>query len=193
MSQHRIAIFASGNGTNAEEIIRYFLKHPSIGVSLLLSNNPNSFALERAKKFGVPTRVFTREDFDSGRVIPAWLQEHDITHIVLAGFLWLIPSYLLAGFRDRIINIHPALLPAFGGKGMFGMKVHQAVKESGHTETGVTIHLVNDHYDEGRIIFQGRCRIDENCSVEEIAKRVHALEYEHYPRVIEEWILENAT
>lgn len=169
--------------------MKHFQGHPDVKVSLLLSNSPGAFALERAKKYGVPTLVFNRQDYIDGRVIPDLLKQHEITHIVLAGFLWLIPPYILQEFSDHIINIHPALLPAFGGKGMFGMKVHQAVKESGSFETGITIHLVNDRYDEGRIIFQDRCPIDSDCSVENIAERVQALEHQHYPRVIEEWIL----
>lgn len=191
MNNHRIAIFASGSGSNAEEIMKFFQDHPTISIATLLSNNVNAYALERAEKYGVPTRVFNREEYNDGAVILNWLTEHDVTHIVLAGFLWLIPSYLITAYPDRIINIHPALLPLFGGKGMYGMKVHQAVKNAGSTETGITIHLVNDRYDDGRIIFQGKCGIDQDCSPEEIAKRVHALEHEHYPRVIEKWILEN--
>jgi phosphoribosylglycinamide formyltransferase-1 len=190
--KYRIAIFASGSGSNAEEIMKFFQGHPRISVAALLSNNAGAYALERAKKYGVPTRAFNREEFTEGVVIPEWLARHEITHIVLAGFLWLIPSYLVKAYPDRIINIHPALLPLFGGKGMYGMKVHQAVKDAGSAETGITIHLVNDRYDEGRVIFQGRCSVDVNSSPEEIAKRVHALEYEHYPRVIEKWILENS-
>ena len=128
------------------------------------------------------------QEYTESTLVLDWLKKNEITHIVLAGFLWLVPPYLIAAYPGRIINIHPALLPRFGGKGMFGMKVHQAVKEAGVRETGITIHLVNEHYDEGKILFQGKCSIDENCSAEEIAKRVHALEYEHYPRVIEKWI-----
>jgi phosphoribosylglycinamide formyltransferase 1 len=188
MNKGRIAIFASGSGSNAEEIIKHFKHHPTIEVSLLLSNNPNAFALERAKSHHVPVKTFGRAEYLETRVVLQWLEEKDITHIVLAGFLWLIPSYLIEAYPDRIINIHPALLPEFGGKGMYGMKVHQAVKDAGALETGITIHLVNEHYDDGAIIFQGRCSIDSHCTPEEIASRVHALEYEHYARVIEEWI-----
>jgi phosphoribosylglycinamide formyltransferase-1 len=191
MKNQRIAIFASGSGSNAEEIMKYFKGHPSISVSMLLSNNAGAYALERAKRYNIPTQVFSRAEFTESTSVLDYLKEYQITHIVLAGFLWLIPPYLIAAYSGRIINIHPALLPQFGGKGMFGMKVHQAVKDSGARESGITIHLVNERYDEGRILFQGKCTIDENCSPEEIAERVHGLEYEHYPRVIEKWIEES--
>jgi phosphoribosylglycinamide formyltransferase 1 len=188
MGKKRIAIFASGSGSNAEEIIRYFSAHPQIEVALLLSNNANAFALERARKHSIPVMIFTREEFLNSSIVIDRLRADDVTHIVLAGFLWLIPVHFIKAFPDRIINIHPALLPLFGGKGMYGMKVHEAVKASGTGETGITIHLVNEHYDEGKVIFQGRCRIDPSLSPHEIAACVHALEHENYPRVIEEWI-----
>ena len=188
MTKKRIAIFASGSGSNAEEIIKHFEQHRDIEVGMLMSNNPNAYALARAKNYGIETFVFNRADYTQTTIVLDCLHRKGITHIVLAGFLWLVPQYLIHAFPNRIINIHPALLPAFGGKGMFGMKVHEAVKASGANETGITIHLVNEHYDEGRIIFQGKCGIDAACSAEEIAKRVHALEYQHYPVVIEKWI-----
>ena len=140
--EFRIAIFASGSGTNAEEIIRYFKDHRQISVSLVLTNNPNAFVLERAKKFDVPTRVFTREEFTSK--IPDELKKNQVTHVVLAGFLWLIPKALIDAYPDKIINIQPALLPKFGGKGMYGEKVHTAVKQAGEKCSGLTIHLVNE-------------------------------------------------
>jgi phosphoribosylglycinamide formyltransferase 1 len=188
MNKSRIAIFASGSGTNAEAIIRHFSANTEIEVVGLLSNNANAFALTRAENYGLATLSFNRSQYQEGDVILRWLSQLNVTHIVLAGFLWLVPDYLLNAFPNRIINIHPALLPKFGGKGMFGMKVHEAVKNSGELETGITIHLVNEHYDEGEVLFQGRCRIDAACSPDEIARRVHALEYEHYPKVIERWI-----
>jgi phosphoribosylglycinamide formyltransferase-1 len=188
MKKNRIAIFASGSGSNAEEIIRHFSVHPRIEVALLLSNNANAFALERARKYSIPVMVFSRDEFLNSNAVISRLCAEDISHIVLAGFLWLIPASLIRAFPDRIINIHPALLPSFGGKGMYGMKVHEAVKASGNGETGITIHLVNEHYDEGKVVFQGRCRIDPSLSPAEIAKCVQALEHENYPRVIEEWI-----
>ena len=186
----RLAIFASGGGTNAEEIFKYFKHHPDIEVVLLMSNNPNAYALQRAKNHGIKTAVFNREEFRDGKNIQDHLKKSNATHIVLAGFLWLIPEYLLQSFPDRIINIHPALLPRYGGKGMYGSKVHEAVKASGDPETGITIHLVNSKYDDGKILFQGRCSVSPNHTPEEIAACVHQLEYEHYPRVIEQWVLQ---
>jgi len=184
----RIAVFASGSGTNAEEIFKYFNNHPNIEVVLLMSNNPNAYALQRAKNHGIPNAVFNREDFRDGNTILQLLGDRKVTHIVLAGFLWLIPDYLLRSYPDRIINIHPALLPRYGGKGMYGAKVHEAVKAAGDVETGITIHLVNDRYDEGKILFQERCPITADHTPEDIAACVHKLEYEHYPKVIEKWI-----
>src|SRR5687767_1349015 len=126
-----IAIFASGNGSNAEEIIKYFKDHPLVRVDVLLTNNPDAFVIKRAEKLGIPAFTFTREDFKNGHFISELLSKHQVTHVVLAGFLWLIPEYLIKNYANRIINIHPALLPKFGGKGMYGSKVHEAVKSSG--------------------------------------------------------------
>lgn len=186
----RLAIFASGSGTNAEEIFKYFKNHDYIGVTLLLSNKPDAFALQRASKFGIPSAVVTREEFKEGSRLLSLLSDSGATHIVLAGFLWLVPTYLIHAFPEKIINIHPALLPRYGGKGMYGAKVHEAVKAAGDVESGITIHLVNEHYDEGTILFQARCPITPDQTPEEIAACVHALEYEHYPRVIEKWVME---
>jgi phosphoribosylglycinamide formyltransferase 1 len=185
----RIAVFASGSGTNAEEIFKYFKKHPDIEVVLLMTNNPNAFAIQRAKNYHIKAIVFDREQYRDGEFIRKHLKDSGATHIVLAGFLWLIPGHLLESFPDRIINIHPALLPKYGGKGMYGAKVHEAVRAAGDLETGITIHLVNSQYDEGRILFQQRCPISSNHSPDEIAACVHKLEHEHYPRVIENWVL----
>ena len=184
-----LALFASGSGTNAEEILKRFQSHTSIQVELLLSNNPQAYALERAKKYGVPSRVFNRTIFRESEDVLAWLKEKNITHLVLAGFMWLVPDYLIKAFPGRIINIHPALLPKFGGKGMYGMHVHEAVKATGEKETGITIHDVNEHYDEGKILFQAKCDVLPSDTPEQIANKVHQLEYAHYPRVIEEWVL----
>jgi phosphoribosylglycinamide formyltransferase-1 len=190
--EFRIAIFASGSGTNAEEIMKHFSHHPRVEVVMLLSNSPEAYALKRAEKFNVPTAVFTRKDYKESQVVLEWLQQKQVTHVVLAGFLWLVPAYLTDAFPDRIINIHPSLLPKFGGKGMYGMKVHEAVKEQGEIATGITIHLVNEHYDEGRVIFQASCPVGPQDTPEAIAQQVHRLEYAHYPRVIGEWILGSA-
>lgn len=185
----KLAVFASGSGTNAEEIFKYFKDHPQITVALLLSNRPDAYALQRAKNHAVQTFVFDRQQFKEGTLITDTLKRSGITHLVLAGFLWLIPDYLISTYPDRIVNIHPALLPKYGGKGMYGDRVHEAVKTSGDLETGITIHLVNDRYDEGKILFQARCAVSGNQTPEEIAACVHKLEHEHYPRVIERWIL----
>ena len=183
MPTSRIAVFASGSGTNAEEIFKYFQGHPSIEVVLLLSNNPTAVALERAKKSGVPSRIFTRQQWAESNEVLNWLKEYRVSHIVLAGFLWLIPQNVLQAFSDRIINIHPALLPKFGGKGMYGMKVHELVKTTGEKETGITIHLVNEHYDAGKILFQSTCPVHALDTPEQIAAKVNQLEHSHYPRV----------
>ena len=189
MSQKfRIAIFASGSGTNAEAIIKYFKDHPLIKVELVLTNNPNALVLERAKKFAVPTKVFNREEFSSDEVV-SWLRGYGVTHIVLAGFLWLIPASLLKSYPNEIINIHPALLPKFGGKGMYGMKIHELIRSLNETETGITIHLINDKYDEGPILYQGRCEVASTDTPKDIANKVHQMEHANYPLVIEQWIL----
>lgn len=184
----RIAILASGNGTNAEAIMRHFEKQPDAQVALLLSNNPEAYALRRAEKFHIPARVFSRQQLKEGEVAQ-WLHDAGVTHVVLAGFLWLVPPSLLQAFPDRIVNIHPALLPRHGGKGMYGERVHQAVKAAGDLRTGITIHLVNEHFDEGKIIFQADCEVTPDDTPDTIAAKVHALEYKHFPPVIEEWIL----
>jgi len=188
--KYNIAIFASGSGTNAEEIMNYFQHHPSIAVTLLLSNNAEAYALERAKKFNVPSKAFTRTEFRDATFLLEWLRKEHVTHIVLAGFLWLVPDYLLKTFPNRIINIHPALLPKHGGKGMYGMKVHESVRALNDGETGITIHEVNEHYDEGKILFQATCPVQADETPEQIARNVHQLEYRHYPPVIEKWILQ---
>ncbi|MGE0770146.1 MAG: phosphoribosylglycinamide formyltransferase [Cyclobacteriaceae bacterium] len=184
----RIAILASGSGTNAEQIVKHFDGHRDIEVALILSNNPDAFVLERAKRLQVPSKAFGRNQFRESEVLK-WLAEYAITHVVLAGFLWLIPSSWLQTFPNRIINIHPALLPKYGGKGMYGENVHKAVKEAGDNETGITIHLVNAHYDEGKMLFQAKCIIADEDSPADIAAKVHQLEYQHYPSQIEKWIL----
>jgi phosphoribosylglycinamide formyltransferase 1 len=188
MKEFRIAIFASGSGTNAEKIIEYFDNHDQIAVSIVLSNNATAGVHSRAARHGIKSITFTREEFTNRNSLLRTLNDHAVTHIVLAGFLWLIPDFLIASYPDRIINIHPALLPKYGGKGMYGNKVHQAVKAASETMTGITIHLVNEVYDEGRVLFQTSCEIDKSLSAEQIAACVHKLEHHHYPRVIEKWV-----
>jgi phosphoribosylglycinamide formyltransferase-1 len=184
----RIAIFASGSGTNAERIISHFSNHPSIAVSLILSNNPDAYVLERAKNHRIPSFVFNRRQLTDNIIIPELLKDAGITFIVLAGFLWLIPVNLLQAYRGRIVNIHPALLPKYGGKGMYGMKVHESVILAGEKESGISIHYVNENYDEGDIILQARCPVLPGDTPETLASRIHELEYQYYPEIIEKVI-----
>lgn len=186
----RIAIFASGAGTNAARIIEHFKGHPSIAVSLVLSNRKDAPVLEKAIKAGVETSTFNRGEFYETNRVVELLREKRIDLLVLAGFMWLVPENLIKAYSDRIINVHPALLPKFGGKGMYGLNVHRAVKEAGETETGITIHLVNEEYDKGRVLFQAKCAISENDSPETIAAHVHDLEYANFPKEIEKFISE---
>lgn len=185
MKKKHIAIFASGSGSNAENISRFFSLHPSIEVSLFLTNKPDAPLADRAKRLGIPCYIFKREDFYNTNKVLEELNIYNIDLVVLAGFLWLIPSNLLRNFPKRIINIHPALLPKYGGKGMYGARVHQSVIENLEKESGITIHYVNEEYDAGDIIFQARCTVDENETPESLAEKVHELEYRHFPPVIE--------
>lgn len=184
----KIAIFASGSGSNAENIIRYFAQSSQICVNSVFCNVPDAYVLVRAKKYDIPSFTFTREELRSPDQVLQKLQEQKIDFIVLAGFLWLMPSAIIAAYPNRIVNIHPALLPAYGGKGMYGNRVHEAVIAAGEKESGITIHFVDDHYDEGASIFQAKCPVLPTDTPETLANRVHALEYEHFPRVIEETI-----
>lgn len=182
----KIAIFASGSGTNAQKIIEHFKENKEIDVALVASNKPDAFVLERAKKAAIPILVFTKEDFFETDKVLKYLLQEQIDLIVLAGFLWKIPESLLKAFPGRIINIHPALLPKYGGKGMYGMKVHETVIKNGEKESGITIHYVNEHYDEGEIIFSAKCTVDASDTPETLANKIHALEHEFYPKVIEQ-------
>lgn len=190
MSKKQIAIFASGSGTNAERIMSHFKDHPLAGVSVVLSNKPDARVLERAARFNVETRVFEREEFYKSNRIQDFLEERKIDLIALAGFLWLIPPELIRAFEGRIVNIHPALLPKYGGKGMYGMHVHEAVLASGDRESGISIHYVNEVYDEGRIIHQARCPVKPDDTPESLAGRIHELEYRDYPVIIEKLLRE---
>lgn len=173
--------------------MHYFQNHKSILIGALLVNNPHSFALKRAEKYAVPAYYFSRKEFSlpSGPLLEC-LKSHGISYILLAGFLQLIPAGLLKEYPDRILNIHPALLPAFGGPGMYGHRVHEAVKASGATSSGMTIHLVNEHYDEGKKIFQATCKVDINDSADDIAARVLKLEHIHYS-LVAEYFIHNST
>jgi phosphoribosylglycinamide formyltransferase-1 len=182
-----IAVFASGSGSNAENLIRYFKDNTRARVTLVVSNKDGALVLERASNLGVESILINREQWASPEGLINELKKRDINLIVLAGFLWLVPKAMVDAYPHRIINIHPALLPKYGGKGMYGDKVHQAVKQNRETETGITVHYVNNNYDEGAIIFQKSTGIDpENHTVEEIAHKVHQLEYEWYPVVVEQ-------
>ncbi len=181
-----IAIFASGSGTNAENLIRYFRTNPAGRVELLLSNRPDAHVINRARSFDIETVVFNREQFYHSDQILELLHESGIDFIVLAGFLWLVPGNLLKAFEGKLVNIHPALLPRYGGKGMYGQRVHEAVISSGDAESGITIHHVNTRYDDGNVIFQARCAVEPGETPESLASKVHALEYKHLPAVVEE-------
>lgn len=180
----KLAILASGSGSNAEKIMEHFQDSTKAKVALIASNKSDAFVLERAKKFEVPTFTFTKKEMDAG-VLLEKLRSEKIDWVILAGFLLKIPDELIRAFPDRMVNIHPALLPKYGGKGMYGAFVHEAVKAAGDTETGITIHLVNEHYDEGKIIFQAATPLTPEDTPDTIAQKVHALEHRYFPEVIE--------
>lgn len=180
----RIAIFASGSGSNAQRIAEYFASTGLLEISAIYCNNPKAYVLERAKLLGIPSILFNRNEFYHTSLILDDLKSRKTDWIVLAGFLWLIPDPILKAFPQRIINIHPALLPAYGGKGMFGMKVHESVIASGEKQSGITIHHVNELYDEGNIIFQATCQVQPGDTPEMLAAKIHELEYEYFPVVI---------
>lgn len=183
-----IAIFASGEGTNAQNIIDYFKFSDTIRVKVVVSNNPQANVLNRAKKEGVPTILINRESFYNNNKVIEQLKEFKIDTIILAGFLWLIPENLITTFSGKIINIHPALLPKYGGKGMYGMKVHEAVIKEKEKESGISIHYVNNEYDKGEIISQHTCTIDSSDTAQTLADKIHTLEKEFFPRTIEKMI-----
>lgn len=180
-----IAIFASGSGSNAENIIHVLKTNPTFQFRLIVSNKPDAYVHQRAKDLGVKSVTLGREAFVSGEKVLQLLNEYRIDAIVLAGFLLKMPALVIGKYPNKIINIHPALLPKYGGKGMYGHHVHQAVKDAGETESGITIHYVNENYDEGNIIFQTSCAVSPEDTPNDIAEKVHALEYAHFPRVVE--------
>lgn len=184
----RIAIFASGSGSNAERITTYFADKESVSVELFLSNNPTAGVIERGRRLGVPIVLFDKKTFSKTSKIVDLLQNQQIDLVILAGFLWLIPENLVKAFPNKIINIHPALLPKYGGKGMWGHFVHEAVVAAGEKESGITIHYVNEHYDEGKIIFQAKCEVVPTDTPDDVAKKVQALEHIYFPEVIEKLI-----
>lgn len=180
-----IAIFASGEGTNAQTIIDYFKSSQQVKVALVVSNKSTANVLNRAKNNNIPTLVIDRNSFYESNNVVEQLKNASIDLIVLAGFLWMIPENLIKAFPNKIVNIHPALLPKFGGKGMFGMNVHNAVIEAKEKESGISIHFVNEHYDEGKIISQHKCVVEENDTPNTLAKKIHQLEYKYFPKAIE--------
>ncbi len=182
----KIAIFASGSGSNAENIANYFAGSDNVEVALIVANNPNAFVLERAKRLGIESLVVTKAEFTAADELIETLRKHNIDFIVLAGFLLLVPAKLIAAYPGRIVNIHPALLPKHGGKGMYGDRVHEAVVAAGDKESGITIHLIDENYDKGTTFFQATCPVLPGDTPHDVAEKVHALEYEHFPRVIGE-------
>jgi phosphoribosylglycinamide formyltransferase 1 len=186
----KIAMLASGSGTNVENFINYFRDHPVIEIALVVCDRDGAYVRARARKYGIPEVLVSGPGWKDPDALRALFTNHRIDFLVLAGFLRLVPHGLIADFPDRILNIHPALLPDFGGKGMYGMHVHRAVIESGVRESGISIHLVNERYDEGRVLFQARIRLAAGESPESLAARIHALEYAHYPAVVEGYVQE---
>lgn len=185
---NNLAIFASGSGTNAENLIKAFKENKKITISTIFSNNKDAYVIQRAINHSIKYYIFSRPDFYQSQKILNLLNENNIDFIVLAGFLWLIPEYLIDAFPNKIINIHPALLPKYGGKGMYGMHVHESVVMNKEPETGITIHYVNKEYDKGSIIFQAKCPVLPTDSADDVAKKVHDLEYMHFPKVVEQVI-----
>ena len=180
----KIVVFASGSGSNAERITTYFSEKGSAQVSLILCNNLQAGVLERAKRLDIPSLVFNRQAFYKTNVVLDVLKTQQPDLIVLAGFLWKVPENLITAYPNRILNIHPSLLPKYGGKGMYGAHVHQAVIDNRETESGITIHYVNEHYDEGNIIFQAKTEVLPTDTPDTLAEKIHQLEYQHFPEVI---------
>jgi formyltetrahydrofolate-dependent phosphoribosylglycinamide formyltransferase len=185
---HRIAIFASGAGTNAQRIIDYFRRHSTINVALVVCNKPGAGVISIAEREAIRVLMIEKEQFFRGNGYVDELKQAGIDFIVLAGFLWKLPPTLINAYRSKIINIHPALLPKYGGKGMYGSRVHEAVVGAKEKESGISIHYVDEIFDNGEIIFQAVCSVDENDTPETLAQKIHALEHANYPRVIEEVI-----
>lgn len=185
----KIAIFASGSGSNAERIVEFFSSNEEIEVTLILTNNPTAGVIERAQRLNIPTLIFNKRLFSKTDKIVEILQSQQIDWVILAGFLWLVPNNLTRAFENRMINIHPALLPKYGGKGMWGHHVHEAVVANKEKETGITIHYVNEKYDEGKVIFQAKCKVESGDSPDDVAKKIHQLEYQYFPEIIYQEIL----
>ncbi|MDZ4847622.1 MAG: phosphoribosylglycinamide formyltransferase [Chitinophagales bacterium] len=184
-----LAIFASGRGTNTEAIINHFRNSTEVKVALIVCNNPYAGVLDVAKKFQIPVALVSKKSFYKSHELTATLKQNHIHFIVLAGFLWLVPKYLLELYPHKIINIHPALLPKHGGKGMYGRNVHEAVVQAKENETGITIHYVNEHFDKGEIIFQTTCNVEQSDTAERVEANVRRLELEFYPKAIEQLLI----
>lgn len=191
MKKAKLAIFASGKGTNAAKIIEYFEGNPMVQIGLLATNRKDAPAIDLAKAKHLPALVFGKEEFYESEKVLERLVNEEVTHIILAGFLWLIPANIINKYANHILNIHPALLPKYGGKGMYGMHVHRAVKEAKESETGITIHRVNENYDEGEYLAQYKVSLTDVDSVEEIAQKVQQLEHLYFPIEIEKWLRTN--
>ena len=184
----KIVVFASGSGSNAEGIATYFSEKGFAKVNLILCNNPQAGVLDRAKRLEIPSLVFDKQAFYKTNIVLDLIKTQQPDLIVLAGFLWKVPENLIAAYPSRILNIHPSLLPKYGGKGMYGAHVHQAVVNNNETESGITIHFVNEHYDEGNILFQAKTKVLPSDTPDTLAEKIHLLEYEHFPKVIENWL-----
>ncbi len=180
----QIVIFASGSGSNAENIANFFKERPEVEIAHVFTNNKSAYVIERAKKLNIDYTIFSKSDFYESDVVLKKLENLKCDLIVLAGFLWLIPAKMVAKYPNRIINIHPALLPKFGGKGMYGDNVHKAVVENREAQSGITIHYVNEQYDKGDIIFQATCDVTPEDTFETVAQKVHQLEYNHCPKIV---------
>ncbi|NEM96604.1 phosphoribosylglycinamide formyltransferase [Pontibacter burrus] len=189
-TKKNIVIFASGSGSNAQRLLEHFEHHPAIRVAALFSNNPKAYALKRAETFHVPALLFSRDEFYNSDKVLEQVKSFNPDLIVLAGFLWLVPQNLLHAFPDKIINIHPALLPKYGGKGMHGINVHTAVLQAGEAQSGITIHRVNEEYDKGEFILQEFCPVHPEDTPEELAARVLQLEHKYLPEIVEKLLLE---
>ncbi len=185
----RLVIFASGSGSNAECITRYFADNQDISIELFFTNNPEAGVIERGRRLGIPIVLFDKKTFSKTNKIVELLQNQQIDYVILAGFLWLIPENLVKAFPNKIINIHPALLPKFGGKGMWGHFVHEAVVSAGEKESGITIHFVNERYDDGKVIFQAKCEVLSTDTSTEVTNKVLVLEHKYFPEIIEKIIL----
>ncbi len=191
MNNQRVAIFASGSGSNAMNLIQHFKGHSSVEIAFVLTNNSSAGIIEKAESVGIKTIVFSNAQVNQGDVLRDLCKEENISWIVLAGYLRLVPADFIDAYENRIINLHPALLPKFGGKGMFGQHVHRAVVESGETESGITIHFVNSEFDKGRVIAQFRCGVNTEDTAADVDRKIRVLEQNYLPTVIEKTILNN--